>query len=43
MNLDESRKKVSDANVGRIPWNKGIKWSNPKLKGRTPWNKGKYT
>lgn len=45
---DDAKKKVSDANKGKIPWNKGIprdaslKEAVSKAnKGKTPWNKGK--
>lgn len=41
----ETRKKLSEANMGHIPWNKGLKgkqaaW-NKGLKGKSPPNKGK--
>jgi hypothetical protein len=45
---NEAKKKVSDANKGKTPWNKGIprddtlKEAVSKAnKGKTPWNKGK--
>jgi group I intron endonuclease len=44
----ETREKISNANKGCIPWNKGIPLSqetknkmSKKLKGRSAWNKGK--
>jgi len=44
---EESKKKLSDSHLGKIPWNKDKKWSeNTKNKiskaceGRIPWNKG---
>lgn len=30
MDSEESRRKISKANKGRIPWNKGIKWKTKK-------------
>ena len=44
---DETKKKLSEANKGQIPWNKGLHQSDEtrrklseRMKGRTPWNKG---
>ena len=45
---EETKKKISEANKGRKPWNKGkkmpedlIKKNSESHKGQTPWNKGK--
>lgn len=44
---DETKKKISEAHKGKLPWNKGVPQSEEvknklrkSLKGRTPWNKG---
>lgn len=43
---EEHKRKISEANKGRIPWNKDKHWSNEtkmkiskKMKGRVAWNK----
>lgn len=47
---DESKKRNSESNKGRISWNKGLSMSKDRklqhsksMKGRIPWNKGKKT
>ena len=48
---EESRTKISESTKGRVPWNKGLNKSDPRVlkntagisiknKGRIPWNKG---
>lgn len=46
MRTEETKKKISQAHTGRIPWNKGVKGIVKKnkgsfCKGNVPWNKGK--
>jgi len=43
---EETRKKMSQARMGKVPWNKGIKTGYnkkqaDKIRGRPSWNKGK--
>lgn len=39
---EEHRKRLSDAQMGRIPWNKGLKKDDPRVKSYCPKKTGSY-